>query len=501
MKLKITTLACVVGLTLQTSSTFAQWVNCPNTHSLHGYSLGVKGNDIYTGVQNGQIFKSTNDGASFSQNVNTNYNDITELFVSGDNIFARKATYTNPLYRSNNDGSSWQLKNAGLSWTQPAPFNLGGMAQIGNTLYIGTSNGVYQSTDGGDNWSEIAGNNWSTIDANNYVRVLKSHNGILYAGVSHGVAQGFYFSSDNGVTWTASGLGAGLGVNNIEIKDIAFSGNDVFVLSEYKIYRSVDNCATFTEASYGGRKMLAVGGKILIVGDAFEVYDIATATLVAENDGITSVPIFSVAIKGDNVFIGVQTHGLFKRPLSELGITVVAPTAPAAPSDLQASSGKTESATVNLTWTDNANNETGFKVERSTDGSNFTEIADITTADTQTYQDASANEGTTYHYRVLAYNTTGSSAFSNVAQTTTGTTGISGLNGENKVQVYPNPATNYLQFSETADAKLFGITGQLLMDAVNVNAIYVAGLPAGVYMLTLTDKKGQLIQRNKIVKE
>src|SRR5690606_23289033 len=99
MKLKITTLACVVGLTLQTSSTFAQWVNCPNTNSLQGKSLGVKGDDIYVGVQNGQIFKSTNDGASFSQSGNTNYNDVIELFVSGDNIFARKGTYTNPLYR------------------------------------------------------------------------------------------------------------------------------------------------------------------------------------------------------------------------------------------------------------------------------------------------------------------------------------------------------------------------------------------------------------------
>lgn len=499
MKLKITTLACVVGLTLQTSSTFAQWVNCPNTNSLSGYSLGVKGADIYAGVQNGQIFKSTNDGASFLQNVNTNYNDVVELFVSGDNIFARKATYTNPLYRSNNDGSSWQLKNAGLSWTQPAPFNLGGMAQIGNTLYIGTSNGVYQSTDEGENWSEIAGNNWSTIDANNYVRALKSNNGILYAAVSHGVDQGLYLSSDNGVTWTESGLGSDV------IRDIAFNGSDVFALSEYKIYRSVDNCVSFTEISYspsGGRKMLAVGGKILMVGDGgFSVYDIAAGTVVQENDGLTTNTVFSVVIKGDNAFIGTLNKGMFKRPLSELGITVVTPTVPAAPTDLQASSGKTESTTVNLTWTDNANNETGFKVERSTDGTNFTEIADITTADTQSYQDAAVSEGTTYHYRVLAYNADGSSAFSNVAQTTTGTTGINDLNDKNAVRIYPNPAVSLVSFSETVNVYLHNLFGQLIAEKQQVENFDVSALPAGVYTFTLTDKKGQHMQRNKIVKE
>ncbi len=309
MKIKITLIAGIVCM-IHSFSTFSQWINCPNTNSLQGRSLGIKDADIYTGVQNGQVFKSTNDGGSFSQNVNLGggAGDINEIFVSGNNIFANR-------YRSSDNGGSWELKNAGLSWTEPAPFNVSNITQIGSTLYIGTSNGVYHSTDDGDNWSEIAGNNWSTINANNYVGVLKSNNGILYASVSHGAVGGLYLSGDNGVTWTATG-------HNGVVRDIAFSGTDVFLLDEYEIYRSVDNCATFTDAPYGGRKMLATDGKILIVGDAlFGIYDIATGTRVLENDGITSSTVFSVVIKGDNVFIGTLNKGVFKRALSELGIT------------------------------------------------------------------------------------------------------------------------------------------------------------------------------------
>ena len=60
-----------------------------------------------------------------------------------------------------------------------------------------------------------------------------------------------------------------------------------------------------------------------------------------------------------------------------LQITVVAPaqTAPTAPSALLGTS--TVSRRVNLIWTDNSTNESGFKIERSTNGNNFTQIATV----------------------------------------------------------------------------------------------------------------------------
>jgi hypothetical protein len=35
------------------------------------------------------------------------------------------------------------------------------------------------------------------------------------------------------------------------------------------------------------------------------------------------------------------------------------------------------SSQINLSWIDNSNNETGFEIERSTDGTTFTQIATV----------------------------------------------------------------------------------------------------------------------------
>ncbi|OGO28655.1 MAG: hypothetical protein A2136_07580 [Chloroflexi bacterium RBG_16_54_11] len=73
---------------------------------------------------------------------------------------------------------------------------------------------------------------------------------------------------------------------------------------------------------------------------------------------------------------------------------------------------------VALSWMDNALNESGFIVQRSTDGVNFTQIGTALSRPNtgiMTYSDAMVTFGTTYYYRVAATSPTGSSAFSNVA--------------------------------------------------------------------------------------
>jgi len=74
---------------------------------------------------------------------------------------------------------------------------------------------------------------------------------------------------------------------------------------------------------------------------------------------------------------------------------------------------------LTLGWQDNSSNESGFKIERSPDGStNWTEIA-ATGPNITSYQDAGLAPTTTYFYRVRAYTTTNTSAYSNVTSATT----------------------------------------------------------------------------------
>jgi subtilisin family serine protease len=105
-----------------------------------------------------------------------------------------------------------------------------------------------------------------------------------------------------------------------------------------------------------------------------------------------------------------------------LNLMPVAPTIPAAPSALIATA--ISRSQINLTWTDNAANESGFKIERSTNGRKWSQLATLA-ADATTYSDTRARRNTTYHYRLRAFNAAGHSAYTNVATATATATSVS----------------------------------------------------------------------------
>jgi hypothetical protein len=89
---------------------------------------------------------------------------------------------------------------------------------------------------------------------------------------------------------------------------------------------------------------------------------------------------------------------------------------PDAPSVLQAPTAT--STQVNLSWKDNSDNETGFSIERSTDNVNYGQI-DTALANATSYNNTGLVSDTTYYYRIRAYNSAGSSAYSNNASAAT----------------------------------------------------------------------------------
>lgn len=93
-----------------------------------------------------------------------------------------------------------------------------------------------------------------------------------------------------------------------------------------------------------------------------------------------------------------------------------ATTPPASPTALGASA--VSSSQVNLSWSDNATDESGFRIERSADGVGFTEIATVGTNVTS-YSSTGLNASTWYWYQVRAYNSAGNSAYTNMASART----------------------------------------------------------------------------------
>ena len=74
---------------------------------------------------------------------------------------------------------------------------------------------------------------------------------------------------------------------------------------------------------------------------------------------------------------------------------------------------------VSLNWSDNSNNETGFRVQRRISGSSsWTELLQVP-ANTTFVQDSQAVGGQNYSYRIIAFNVIGDSSASNEASVST----------------------------------------------------------------------------------
>ena len=123
--------------------------------------------------------------------------------------------------------------------------------------------------------------------------------------------------------------------------------------------------------------------------------------VTSHNDGVVCIANF------DNVSLNLGTGGG--------GGGGGTNSVPAAPSALTATA--TAPDRISLTWQDNSTNETGFILERATDGTTFIQIGTFP-ANNQTAVEAVV-PGTHHWYRVVATNSVGRSPYSNIAEATT----------------------------------------------------------------------------------
>lgn len=78
----------------------------------------------------------------------------------------------------------------------------------------------------------------------------------------------------------------------------------------------------------------------------------------------------------------------------------------------------TNAGQFELGWTDDSDNETGFRIERSVNGSDFELIGDVG-PNIEVYYDGDLESGVTYYYRVYSFNAIGHSDYSEVVSATT----------------------------------------------------------------------------------
>jgi hypothetical protein len=242
------------------------------------------------------------------------------------------------------------------------------------------------------------------------------------------------FSKVSGPAWlsvasngTLSGTpgNSDVGVNVFTVQVAATGGSDTATLNITVI--NTNDAPTFTVDPINASSATAgVAYTNTIAGSATDIDAGTTLTYsklsgpawlsVASSGALSGTP--GSGDVGSNVFTVQVSDGNGGTDTATLNITVnAAPSLPAAPSSLTATAISTSQ--INLSWTDNAGNETGFKIERSTrNNSSFTQIATVG-ANVTSYSSTGLSKNTTYYYRVRAYNADGDSAYSNEASATT----------------------------------------------------------------------------------
>lgn len=223
--------------------------------------------------------------------------------------------------------------------------------------------------------------------------------------------------------------------------------DDLAVLSKVLSYRADDHGDTRGSASLFtvSGNQLSVSGIITKTSDV-DVFKIdaaagsVTVNLVlpannnlhgkiklSDNTGRTLVEVdppgvndfnatLTAQVTAGTYFVTVASHGGYG-DIGQYSLTgtFVAPVA--ADTNLVATSNS--STRVSLTWQDNATNETAHVVERSNNGGqSFMTVATLG-ANVTSYTDNTVSGGTTYQYRVRAFNSTATALNSNVASVTT----------------------------------------------------------------------------------
>jgi len=178
---------------------------------------------------------------------------------------------------------------------------------------------------------------------------------------------------------------------------------------------------------------------------------------------------------------------------------------PAAPSNLQVVSVSSVGATIR--WTDNATNETAYKVERSDNNNTTYNIVGNLGASATQYTSTNLVSGNTYYFRVKCQNALGFSNVSNEIEIPF-FVGIENELNLNVLSIYPNPANDQLniyiedEYTGKTELTLMNEIGMVVwskyFDKTDLNyqtEINMSDFSNGVYFLRINSDQKSITKK------
>jgi titin len=336
------------------------------------------------------IYRSADGGKSFTLIGDAAAN--TQTFV--DNGLSATTTYTYKVTAFNSGGENGTWVSSGTTLTPPpaAPSN----PSFLNASYNSIS--VYW-TDNSTN--ELGFRVYRSADGTNFSRVADLGPGATVftdTGLNSGTTYYYKIAAWNGndseaysavvskaTTVAPPSTPSNLNFSSVSTSGMTLSWSDSANESGYRVYRSADG-VNFSK-----------------------VADLAANVTSFADSGLADNKAYYYKVSAWN-----STAEMTSTVVSKA--TNAAP--PAAPTALSFSGISASVVTVN--WTDNAANENGVRVYRSTDGVNFSKVADLVACSTS-FTDTGLNASTTYYYKVSAWNAAGETASSSSSTLTSPT--------------------------------------------------------------------------------
>ena len=301
MKFLIATLLLIV-----TNLSFAQWTQTSAPATTITWSLLGSGQTIFAGTQDDGVLRSTDAGSNWtSTNLDVSRRHTYALGLNGTTVFAGTDS---GLYRSTDNGLSWQSPTALVGKA------IESVRLTGSSWFAGTDgSGIYKSTDNGSSWPAA-----STGLTDNYVHTIVSDGSTLYAGLSNGIC----YSTDTGSTWNLLANGNGLYPN---VRAFATANGSLFAGGASGIQRSTDGGTTWVAVDSGLTQTFILGfavfhSTIFACGWGGIYVSTDTGSTWSEiNTGLpTSHMAHSLAIVGTDLFAGLDTNGIWKRPIGQI---------------------------------------------------------------------------------------------------------------------------------------------------------------------------------------
>jgi len=424
-------LAGSVGFFKNTFPFANNWQTLDNAIDI--YYLGKNNNNLVRGAGIKGFGISTDNGLTWSANGSGLTDYITGIASNGTDVFT--SGYGSGIEKLATNGT-WQDINTFNTASNPGGY---AVCWHNNKLFAAraASYQVYVSNNNGVSWANIGNNFPFGIIPTHFA----SNNNRLYAAMSDA---SLYYTDNDGMSWTmTTTLGH-------YIYDIAFEGNNLWAATDSGVFMSANQGSSWSYKGMGNNELYSIAitnGRVLVGTLDYGVYasDNNGNTWNAVNNGdLGSVTTLDLYANGNFVVAGTSGLGAFY------------------------------STDKGNTWT-----------EWNTNLSNYY-ISCLAARGNELY--AGTVGGGVYKIEIASF------------------LSIDNQLDESFVTLYPNPVTNtlYLKFShqenEIYKVKLRDINGKCVYQQNNVSALFetnvdVSSFAKGIYLLSISNKKGELTKK------